>query len=478
MTTAETKTAPAAARGRGRRALGRLLFGGLLVPLAACSLDEALTVEERDVVTPGQLTDRSALPALLAGAQAEFQAAYIGNNAGAAAGGTSGDSQITLSGLMTDELFNIETFPTRVEVDQRTIQNTNVTMLPVYRALQLARGSADRAAAAYASLDSTNVGRAEVLGLAGFAFILFGENYCSGVPVSRQTESGELEFGDPVPTQAQFDSAIVRFDQAIQVATAAGTTGATRVNLARVGKGRALLNQGKFADAAAAVAAVPTTFSYQVFGSENSARENNGVFLLSGPVGRRYAGGPSTKTEPNGLNFIDADPRAVSIRPTATTNGFDNFNPAFYQQKYTSRSSAVVLADGVEARLIEAEAALQTGDLATFLARLNAARTQRGPATLRQLTVADIPATRDGQVTLLFTERAYNQWLTSHRLGDFRRLIRQYGRDSEAVFPSGPNYPTLGPQKGGGRYFTDVNFPIPFEEQNNPQFTDCIDRKA
>jgi hypothetical protein len=478
MHTPKANTVPAAARSRGGWALEALLVGGLLLPLAACDIDKALTVEERDVVTPGQLTDKSALPALLAGAQAEFQGAYIGNSGPAAGGGTGGDSQITLSGLMTDELFNIETFPTRVEVDQRLIQNTNTTMLPVYRALQLARGSADRAAAAYAKLDSTNVGRAEVLGLSGMAFVLFGENYCSGVPVSRQNEAGELEFGDPIPTQAQFDSAIVRFDQAITIATAAGATGATRLNLARVGKGRALLNQGKFAEAAAAVTAVPTTFAYQVFGSENSPRENNGVYVLGGPPSRRYAGGPSTKAEPNGLNFIDADPRAVSIRPTPTTNGFDNFNPAFYQQKYPNRSAPAVLADGVEARLIEAEAALQAGDLTTFLARLNAARAQRGPATLPQLTAANLPATREGQVTLLFTERAYNQWLTSHRLGDFRRLIRQYGRDSEAVFPSGPNYPTLGPQKGGGRYFTDVNFPIPFEEQNNPQFTDCLDRKA
>jgi hypothetical protein len=477
MQTSKSKS-PAAAHGRRGRALGTLLLVGGLLPLAACDIDKALTIEEQDVVTPGQLTDKSALPALLAGAQAEFQAAYIGNNGAAAGGGTGGDSQITLSGLMTDELFNIETFPTRVEVDQRSIQNTNVTMLPVYRALQLARGSAERAAAAYASLDSANAGRAEVLGLSGFAYVLFGENYCSGVPVSRQDEKGDLIYGDPVPTQAQFDSAIARFDQAITIATAAGTSGAARLNLARVGKGRALLNQGKYALAAAAVTAVPTMFSYQVFGSENSARENNGVFLLSGPVGRRYAGGPSTKTEPNGLNFIDADPRAVSIRPTPTTNGFDNFNPAFYQQKYTSRSAPAVLADGVEARLIEAEAALQAGDMATFLARLNAARTGRGPATLAQLTVADIPATQAGQVDLLFRERAYNQWLTSHRLGDFRRLIRQYGRDSEATFPSGPNYPTLGSQKGGGRYFTDVNFPIPFEEQNNPQFKECLDRKA
>lgn len=442
-----------------------------LLPLAACDIDEALTFEEKDVVTPEQLTDATALPALLAGAQAEFQGAYIGQG---------DDSQISLSALMTDEFFDVETFPTRVEVDQRTIQNTNGTMVTIYRRQHLARAASDRAASAYARLDSTNAARAEVASLAGYSYVIFGENYCSGVPSSRQDdETGELVYGDPVTTTAQFDSAIVRFDAAIALATRVGTSAAARLNLARVGRGRALLNQGKFAEAAAAVAGVPTNFSYQVFGSENSPRENNGVFLLSSANGNRYAGGPSTKAEPNGLNFIDADPRAVSIR-VGTATGFDGFNPAFYQQKYLNRSAPAVLADGVEARLIEAEAALQANDAATFLARLNAARAQR-LATLPALTAADVPAARAGQVDLLFRERGYNMWLTSHRVGDFRRLIRQYGRAANTVFPTGV-YPTLGAQKGVGRYVDDVNFPIPFEESNNPQFSkaggQCIDRAA
>lgn len=468
--------ATGAPRQRSLAALCTLAVATLL-PLSACNIDKSLTFEEKDVVTPEQLTDASSLPALLAGAQAEFQGAYIGNSA---VGGTGGDSQITMSALMTDEFFDVETFPTRVEVDQRTIQNTNGTMLPVYRAQHLARAAAERAAGAYARLDSTNVGRSEVLALSGYSYVVFGENYCSGVPSSRQDDaSGELVYGDPIPTLAQFDSAIVRFDAAITLATRIGTTATARLNLARVGRGRALLNQGKFAEAAAAVTAVPTNFSYQVFGSENSARENNGVYVLSSANGNRYAGGPSTKAEPNGLNFIDADPRAVSTR-AGTATGFDGFNAAYYQQKYTSRSAPAVVGDGVEARLIEAEAALQANNLATFLTQLNAARTQR-LSTLPALTAADVPAARAGQVDLLFKERGYNLWLTSHRLGDFRRLIRQYGRPANSVFPTG-TYPTLGPQKGVGRYVEDVNFPIPFEESNNPQFSkaggQCIDRKA
>lgn len=76
-------------------------------------------------------------------------------------------------------------------------------------------------------------------------------------------------------------------------------------------------------------------------------------------------------------------------------------------------------------------AASWTADLVAFLARINEVRASFG------LGAVTIPATAAGQVDLLFKERAYTMWLTAHRLGDMRRLIRQYGRSASAVFPSG-----------------------------------------
>ena len=149
--------------------------------------------------------------------------------------------------------------------------------------------------------------------------------------------------------------------------------------------------------------------------------------------------------------------------------------------KFPNRSAPSPLAEGSEARLIEAEAALAAGDDATYLARLNDARAAAltyavppatPPAKPAPLTAADIiTLTAGGKVDLLFKERAYDLLLTSHRLGDLRRLVRQYGRGAEAVFPTGAYFK-------GGVYGTDVNFPVPFEEQNNPNFTGCLDRKA
>jgi starch-binding outer membrane protein, SusD/RagB family len=82
------------------------------------------------------------------------------------------------------------------------------------------------------------------------------------------------------------------------------------------------------------------------------------------------------------------------------------------------------------------------------------------------------PGTADAQVDLLFRERAFWLFLTGHRLGDLRRLIRQYGRTADTVFPSGTYF------KGGQPYGAAVNLPLPATETNNPKVTGCLDREA
>ena len=89
--------------------------------------------------------------------------------------------------------------------------------------------------------------------------------------------------------------------------------------------------------------------------------------------------------------------------------------------------------------------------------------TARGYAAGSLAPLAD-PGTDVGRQNLLFRERAYWLFLTAHRIGDMRRMIRQYGRGAETVFPTGP-------YSSNGRttiYGTDTSFPIPVEELNNP----------
>jgi hypothetical protein len=44
-----------------------------------------------------------------------------------------------------------------------------------------------------------------------------------------------------------------------------------------------------------------------------------------------------------------------------------------------------------------------------------------------------------------------------------RRLIKFYQRNAESVFPTGDWHK-------GGKYGTDVNFPVPQAEETNPNF--------
>ena len=104
---------------------------------------------------------------------------------------------------------------------------------------------------------------------------------------------------------------------------------------------------------------------------------------------------------------------------------------------------------------------------------------------LREVQVVVVVAV-DGaaaRVDQLHYERAFFLFATGHRLGDMRRLVRQYGRTADSVFPSG-DYAREGtngilrPDAVG--YGPDVNFPLPVQEENNPlpESAVCIDRNA
>jgi hypothetical protein len=442
-----------------------------VMPLVACDTNRLLSVSDPDVARPAVLTDASALPALYAGAVGQFGLAFDGNNVGFDV------EQVTQSALLSDEFINTETFPTRIEIDRRAQKVTNSSLAEAFLDLNQARSLAERAVSGVRSFAKTSVdsaGYPEELSLAGLTYVLFAENYCAAVPVSIPNDNGSgFTFGQPLNTNQQLDSAIARFNVALSVTGDPQTS--TTLNLAKVAKGRALLDKGDFAGAAAAVAGVPTTFQYNSQHSTTTTLQNTGTWELTIDVGRF---GVADREGGNGLPFQSdgnvagsvGDPRVPNeVRPTSKGHGFDGGPELqFVQLKYPDRASSSTIADGVEARLIEAEAALHGGDAVGALAILNALRSNTALLGLRGYDAAGLPpltlqATTDAQVDQLFKERAYWMYLTSHRLGDLRRLIRQYGRSAESVFPTGPYFK-------GGNYGTDVNSPVPQAEQNNPNF--------
>jgi len=440
------------------------------VSLSGCDSKKILTVTDPDVARPEALDAPSALPALRAGAIGSFGIAYNGQSAD--------EEQVHLSASLSDEFINTETFPTRIEFDQRAQTIGNTSLVGTFVDINRARGLSQRAIAGFqkfAKNTGDSTGFPEVLALGGLTYVLFAENYCGAVPLSVVNEDGTFTFGPPLTVNQQLDSAIAKFNRALAVSGAPLT--ATFKQLAQVGKGRALLDKGDYANAALAVAGVSTTFQYNYQHSETTGGQNNGTWALTTNVGRfgvaALKGGNGLPYQTDGdTKNAGFDPRvANAIRPNNGGRGFDNGVPGgefqFVQQKYPLRASPSTIADGVEARLIEAEAAFQT-DPAGALAILNALRSNSVLLALRGYAAGSLPplalqATKAAQVDQLFKERAYWLFLTSHRLGDMRRLIRQYGRSAETVFPTGPYFK-------GGTFGTDVNSPVPQREQNNPNY--------
>jgi len=429
---------------------------GALLAAAACNPNKALDVKDIDVVSPGQLNDKSALPTLRNGVLSTFQLAFSGG-ADLANGGHEG--QATMSGLLGDEFLNAESFPDRISVDQREITASNLSLVALFLDLSRARATADFASSQYNKLDAGAVGQSEVLSMAGFAYILFGENYCSGVPFSTLDANNVIVYGDPQTRDEVLQTAVAKFDSAITIATTKAD--ADLLNLARVGKGRALLDLARFADATTAVASVPTTFQYLVRSSANSLRQNNGIWNYTANT---FAFSVPEREGGNGLPYLTANDPRLDVIPTGQL-GFDRATPFNLQLKYPDLASNVVLASGTEARLIQAEAQFRAGTPGPAMATLNVIRAIAGLEPL-----AD-PGSDIARTNLLFRERAFWMWGTAHRLGDMRRLVRQYSRTQETVFP-------VGEYHKGGEYGSDVNFPVSSDERNNPKFTGCIDRSA
>jgi hypothetical protein len=243
--------------------------------------------------------------------------------------------------------------------------------------------------------------------------------------------------------------AIARFDSAL---AAPGLTLQVEA-LARVGKARAFLNLDSARVADTVVATVPSVFVYATEHAESPTRLQNQPFVF----GRDGLWSVANREGGNGFGFRDAaDPR-VPYDSTGTT-GLDTQTELFSLLKYSSTSDSIPVADGVEARLIQAEAQLRLNAYAAMNNILNGLRAGIG---LGNLPVPGDATTARNQ---LFSERALWLYATGHRLGDLRRLVRQYGLPVNTVFPVG-NY-----HKSGGVYSTQVSLIIPQAVENNPNY--------
>src|ERR1044071_4368034 len=207
------------------------------------------------------------------------------------------------------------------------------------------------------------------------------------------------------------------------------------------------------------------------------------LYLLNGTQPSRFVVGDSfaivngaPSVIKNALPFASAnDPRIPVAGSTSNTQkAFDGSTPWVGQRLYGQTDPFPVLT-GIDARLIEIEAKINANDFAGAFAALNALRTS--PQTIGNKTIPAMPAltavptTKDAALTQFFREKAFWQFGRGFRMGDLRRLIRQYGRTQDQVFP-------VGTWLKGGTYGTDVNLPMVDSELTNPNFKGCLDRSA
>jgi hypothetical protein len=472
------------------RAVVATLALAVVAGLAACDTVKTNLLEAIDptIIDPSSVQSAAGATAVRNGALARLRTATA-----------DGESSWMFGGLLADEWATSSTFVQNQETDQRSIQLNNGTVNTELRALYRVRTDANQAIKLllkYKPAPAADI--AEMYFARGFAEFQLASDYCNGIPLSDGTES-QAVFGAPLPVKDVFAVAIASFDSAMSIASGSDAASISINRAARIGKARALLgiSLSNAPAAAALVTAIPTTYRYDV-----TASLTGGFNILWDQAAsqNRYAvadslqGNSRSILVKNAIPFFSAHDPRVPAHYKIASNGKDTVKSqdgnTFVVQvdSLWGQTSAVAVVAGLDARLIEAEAALQAGNPASMMTILNALRatpyqmtassptatgTHPGWTTPVMPALTD-PGTQAGRVALLFREKAFWQFGRGHRLGDLRRLIRDYGRapDGSDTFPVGTHFQ-------GGTYGTDVNLPVTTDEQiGNPNFTVCLDRKA
>jgi hypothetical protein len=448
-------------------------FAGLLAA-AACQnhlTDSLLEATDPDLINPGNLDTPEGADAIRTGALYRFS-------------GITGQQESTwlFGGELADEWTSTTTFVQNAEADSRSIKDDNSVMLPMFRNLNRARTAANQGIAALKKWRPTQTANiAELYYARGYAELQLALDFCNGIPLSEA--AGELVAGTPLTGKEVTERALASFDSALAINTGTDAGSIAIGNAVKIARGRALVNLDRIAEAVAAVSGVPTNYLYthtyvQVSGDNQIWSFTNGNFRYS--LGDSAEGNARNFLVANALPFYSAgDPRIKGSLNVKIVSGKPDTLKAqdgqtYYRSNtvYPGRESPTVVASGIDARLIEAEGRLRANDIPGMMSILNALRAAQqnlgGLTTPIMAALAD-PATAADARALLFREKAFWTFGRGQRLGDLRRLVRQYKLPVDQVYPVGKYFK-------GGDYGTDVTLPVPQAELNNPNFKGCLDK--
>ena len=457
------------------RTLPTAVWAGVLAVATACNVnDELLSPQQPGVIGSVDVQSATGAEALRVGALQQLSAVTGG-----------GTSMWASAGTLADEWKSGDTFFQTDETDRRTIPTNNSQVSGQYSNAQVARGHAMTAIAAlkkYSPEKTANIG--QMYFALGFIEMNISEFFCNGTPFGY-TDNGTPVYTKPLTNVEGYTIALARIDSGL---TALGTVAASDVfgtsikNALLITKARILVDLARWNDAAPLVASVPTSYTYNLTFSTTAG--DNGPYTMNGiGASSRYVVSDSfdffngqLNVVKNALPFASAkDPRLpVTGSSTATAKAIDAYTPFVGTVVWSDRSAPVPLVTGIDARLIEAETKLRADDIAGMMTILNALRTS--PQKLGKLDVAAMaalptPGSKDAAISLFFREKAFWTFGRGQRLGDLRRMIRQYGRTQDNVFPVGNYFKS-------GVYGSDVNLPVTDNELTNPNFRGCLDRNA
>jgi starch-binding outer membrane protein, SusD/RagB family len=435
------------------------------LPLTSCSPDDFLTITDPDIINPDDVQSAAGANAVRLGAISRFKMA----TSGAPPTGADTSGLFLLGGLFADEWINGDSFIARQEIDQRVITPENTFLTATNRMLHRARFNAELAVELLAewvpNAPAWQVG--EMHFIQAYVANISAEHYCDGLVFSDVVDGREV-YGTPITVIQTFERALEHANDGLALTFGTDTASLRVQRSLQAIKGRILLNLNRPAEAATAVTGVPANFAFNH--AHSTTTSINGVWQYNNTA-RRYSVGNAEGG--NGINFATAaDPRLpVCVGGTSgcisQSTRDDQSQPIHVQRKWPNADSPVAIITGVEARMIRAEALLRAGNFAAALDTINAART-----AVTGLAPLTDPGTDSARVSLLFRERAFWMFGTGTRVGDLRRLIRQYGRPQNTVFPTGVWHK-------GGNYGTDVNMPVPQAELNNPNVEQaCLNRNA
>jgi hypothetical protein len=433
-----------------------LTIAGLAVmglAVAACDIDKLLEARSPTRI-PSDVVERDPATAAL------FVNSAVGNFECAFG------SYVVAGGLVGEELEDATATANRFPYDRRNTQPADVRYstfgceaLGTYAPLHTARVSANlvrRWLEGWTDQEVAN--RATLLATAAafeaYSMLLLGEGFCSMVFSTIADDGSTIEYGDELTRQEVFQQAEARFTQAITTAEPlTGTANTNILNLARVGRARARLNQAivdnvvvnpaKLAEARVDAAAVPAGFAYNMTAATTPNRrenrvwdENNSTFTPSSTVGTHYR------------NLNDPRVPVQNLNRNASNTGV----ALWLQLKYQQANNTIPIASYDEAQLMVAEADAvnpATADNARAIIDTYRMRGNQGPYT-GGLTAAELRAE-------IVDQRRRELYLEGQHLGDVIRYAIPLRPAQGTTFP------------GGGTYENQVCLPLPQTERlNNP----------